>query len=290
MKRTLLAVAAAALLLAGQAGAQGLAGRVAPPENEVIAIFEQAGMREIRPHVLTPAERIRIDAALAALPSLHRGILEKKLRRLSFVDGIPGHGTGLTSKVGDSGQFDITLRASLLAESLGDFLSTKERRLFGADGSGRIVTVEASGMDALGYVLLHEASHVVDSALGLSTAPGSPFVSGIWEDRTVLAPSLSGSPAATTPFRRAPPVPLARADEVYDALGRTPFVSLYATAAAPEDVAELMTWHDIARRGGALVITLSDAAGKQIRRYEPLAFPAVKARMERVGRLLREAG
>ena len=290
MKRTLLAVAAAALLITGQAGAQGLAGRVAPPEKEVMAIFEEAGMREVRPHILTPAERIRVDAALAALPALHRGILEKKLRRLSFVDGIPVHGTGLTSKVGDAGQFDITLRASLLTESLGAFLSTKERRLFEADGSGRVVTVEASGTDALGYVLLHEASHVVDAALGLSTAPGSPFVSGIWEDRTVLAPGLSVSPAATTPFRRAPPVPLGRADVVYDALARTPFVSLYATAAAPEDVAELMTWHDIARRGGALAITVSDAAGRQLRRYEPLSFPAVKARMERVDQLLREAG
>jgi len=291
MKKILLVVAAVAMLATGRSGAQGLAERVAPPDKEVIAIFEAAGMREVRPHVLTHGEHSRIEQVLAGLPALHRSVLEKRLRHLSFVDGIPGHGTGLTSPVEGSGQFDITLRASLFDETLSGFLTNKERRLFEADGSGRTVTVEATGMDALAYVLLHEASHVVDATLGLSTKPGGAFASGIWQDRTTLAPALATSQAMTTSFRRGPLVPVGRSDTIYDALARTPFVSLYATAAAPEDLAELVTWREIAQqRKGSLTITISDADGNQVKRYEPLAFPAVKARMERLGQLLREAG
>lgn len=295
MKSILLAAAAAALLWMGQAGAgeadgSALASRVALPEPEVIKTFEGAGMRDVRPHVLTPAERTRVEAALAGLPALHRRILAQKLRRLSFVDGIPGQGTGLTSRVDEGGRFDITLRATLFDESLSQFLTAKERRLFAPDGSGRSVTVEASGADALFYVLLHEASHVVDSTLGLSTKQGGAYTAGIWEDRTTLSPGLAASPAAATSFRRRPPLPIGQAGAVYDALAKTPFVSLYATAAAPEDLAELMTWRDIARRRqGSLAITVSDAAGKPLARYEPLSFPAVQARMARVDELLRDS-
>jgi len=286
-----MALAAGAMLAAGLACAgETLASRVALPEPEVIATFEGAGMRDVGPHVLTQAERARVEAALSSLPALHRRILGQKLRRLSFVDGIPGQGTGLTSQVGDSDRFDITLRASLFDESLSEFLTTKERRLFEPDGSGRTLTVEASGADALFYVLLHEASHVVDSTLGLSSKDG-PFAAGIWQDRSTLAPGLASSPAATTTFRRGARIPLGRADGIYDALALTPFVSLYATAAAPEDLAEFITWrHIAAQRQGRLTITLVDAVGKPIKRYEPLSFPAVKARMDRAGALLRDAG
>ena len=124
--------------------------------------------------MLTPAERRRIEEVLAGLPALHRGVLEKKLRRLSFVDGIPGQGTGLTSRVEGSDQFDITLRASLFGESLSDYLTNKEGRLFAADGSGRTVRVEASGADALTYVLLGASKE--SAQLLFSSKKDSPFM------------------------------------------------------------------------------------------------------------------
>lgn len=269
-----------------------LAGRVAPPTAGVIGHFEAAGMRAVVPHTLTQAERRRVEQALAALPGLHVRVLERHLRHLSFVDGIPGAGTGLTSRVGDTAQFDITLRASVIGESLGAFLGAKEARLFAPDGSGHGVTVEASGADALTYVLLHEATHVVDLALGVTAAPANPFARRIWTERdgkttnTLLAP-LAGSAAAGTRFRGGAPVPAGRALAVYDALAETPFVSLYATAAPAEDLAELVSWHVIsAHLGGSVSIIVRDADGGVVKAYHPLDFPAVKARMPAAAHLL----
>lgn len=302
MRMRLLAVAVGTLLFGANAGADAppavapaatpaaapaLAGRIGAPSQDVIATFASAGMREVRAHVLSDAERARVEAALAALPALHRALLDKHLHRLAFVDGIPGHGSGLTSRLAQGG-YDITLRASLLDQSLGAFLTDKERHAFTPDGSGRAVVIEASG-DALGYVLLHEASHVVDGALGLSTRADGPFTAGIWRDRTALAPSLAASPVATTAFRRAPALPASKAEAIYDALAHSPFVSLYASAAAPEDLAELLTWRALSRLHGAtLAISVVDADGATLKRYAPLDFPGVKARMDQVDQLLRQ--
>jgi len=283
----------------GAAPPATLASRIAPPDRTVIGHFEAAGMREIRPHVLTPAELAQVEQALARLPALHRRVLDAHLRHLSFVDGVPGQGTALTSQVGASAQFDtqfdITLRASALHETLAQFLTTKERRLFEADASGHTVTIEADGADALTYLLLHEATHVLDMSRKLTERQGNAFGSGIWrastaQGRVALAPGLAASPAAATRFRGAGPIAASRARSHYDALANTPFVSFYATAAPGEDLAELVAWHVITRRHGhTLSIGVHDAGGALLERYEPMRFPAVAARQPLVERLLAEA-
>lgn len=279
------------LALGSVAAAQPLADRVAPPEQSAIALFEGAGMRAVRPHVLTAAERARVQAALAALPPLHRSVLAQRLRHLSFVDGIPGAGTGLTAPVEGTGQFDITLRASLIDESLARFLTTKEQRVFAPDHTGLSVVVEASGADALTYVLLHEATHVVDGSLKITENLASPFVADIWTARRELAPALSGSMAATTIFRGGERIPVNRAAALYSALAQTPFVSLYATTTAQEDLAELVAWHALLQRWHAtLAVVIVDAQGKPLMRFAPLAYPAVKARMARVEAMLARLG
>lgn len=275
------------LALGTALAAEPLANRVAPPAPSAIALFESAGMRDVRAHVLTPRERLRVEAALAALPAPHRKMLESRLRHLSFVDGIPGHGTGLTAPVDGTDQFDITFRADLIDESLSSFLTTKERRLFVADGSGHSIVVEGTGTDALTYVLLHEATHVIDIAMGLAKHLDGPFLAGIWVARRELAPHLASSAAATTTFRGGRPIPVGQAVTIYDALAETPFVSLYATTTAQEDLAELVAWDAVQRRfGGTLVISILDVDGTLLKRYEPLGFPGVKARMARVDELL----
>lgn len=267
--------------------ADPLARRVAPPPPLAIERFAEAGMREVRPHVLTQSERHRVETALARLPLSYRAVLEQRLHRLSFVDGMSGQGSGLTSPAGCSGQFDITLRASLIDESLGAFLTAKERRLFAADDSGRLVTIEATGSDALTYVLLHEATHLVDISLGITANLENPVLHGIWMNRKELAPTLAGSAAANTTFRGGPKVAFGDAVTLYDALAQTPFVSLYATASAQEDLAELAAWNALQQRfQGTLAIHITDADGKLLKRFEPLHSPAVRARMTGLDALL----
>jgi hypothetical protein len=91
--------------------------------------------------------------------------------------------------------------------------------------------------------------------------------------------------ATATPFRRAAPFPAVRAVELYAALARTPFTSLYATAAAPEDFAELFAWQQLAAQGMSPVIVVR-APGRATRSFAQLRAPPVKARLRAVRTLL----
>jgi len=278
----------------GAAPAAALASRIATPGPDIIGHFEAAGMRSVRPYVLTPAELAQVETALARLPALHRRVLETNLRHLGFVEGVPGQGTALTSKVGDTMQFDITVRAGALRESLDEFLTTKERRLFEADGSGQSVSFETDGADALTYLLMHEVTHVLDMSRQLTDKPGNAFGGGIWQasgdDGVALAPHLAASPVAASRFRGAGLIPAGRARTVYDALADSPFVSLYATASPAEDLAELMAWHVVTRHYGQKIrLTVRAADGTVLARYEPMQFPAVRARLPLLDQLLGEA-
>jgi hypothetical protein len=262
--------------------------RVGPPSDRALKEFKKAGMENVRPHTLTNSERTQVETVLLSLPSLTRHVLEKKLHNLAFVDGIPGEGTGLTSPAAAMGNFDITLRASILNESLSHFLTTKERRVFTADESGMTVQVKGTGADAATYVLLHESTHVIDNSCKITSEPHNHFVSGIWASRNTMVPKLASSAAANTYFHGGHPIGLRNAAMVYDSLTQTPFVSLYATVSAQEDFAELVAWREMmTQHNGNLVIEIDNAAGKLVERFEPLTFPEVKARFANVDELLR---
>lgn len=279
-----LLIGAAALLAAAAPAPDGpLRGRVAPPDGLVLATYAEAGATDARPHALTEAEWAAVDRALARLPTLHQAILQRHLARLSFVDVSDGAGSALTSKVDDQGQqFAITLKASLFGQPLSQFLTTKEQTLFAPDGSGTRVTLDAGDADAVTYILLHEATHIVDQVLGLTTAADSPFRAGVWEGPRLLALPWAASPAAHTAFRRAPKIPTGQAAAAYRALAKTPFVSFYATAAAGEDVAELFAWQQLDAAGVRLTVRVADSAGRTLFRHAPLRAPAVRRRFRLV--------
>jgi hypothetical protein len=269
------------------AGVEELMARVGLPSQMAVDEFKRAGMEDVRPHILTAPERAKVEAALASLPTLSKQVLRKTLHQLAFVDGIPGAGTGLTSPDAKTGLYDITLRTSILDEQLSTFLTTKEHRVFTDDGSGLTVAVKGTGTDALTYVLLHESTHVVDKSCGITTEPHNRFDAGIWTSQKKMVPQLASSVATTTVFRGAGPLGVGQAASVYDALARTPFVSLYATASNMEDFAELVAWHEVLKQHhGDLIIEVNDARGKTLRRWEPLTFPGVQKRFADVEELL----
>ena len=269
------------------AGVQGLMARVGSPSKVALRAYKMVGTQDVKSHTLTDSERAEVAAALASLPTLNRQILEKNLHHLAFLDGIPGEGTALTSPATKKGFYDITIRASVLKESLSTFLTTKEHRVFTADGSGITVSVEGSGVDALTYLLLHESTHVLDYSCNITTEPHSRFVEGIWTDTHTMVPQLASSAAATTYFHQGRPLSFGKAVTVYDSLAQNPFVSLYATASEREDLAELVAWREImTRHDGNLRIEVSDSQGNILRRWEPLTFPGVKERFAEVDELL----
>ena len=266
----------------GTQTASALRARIGPPHDETIKAYVEAGATDTRAHVLTDREWKLVESAIADLPPHYRRVLERRLGRLSFIDAPSSTGTALTRAFdGPSGEpmFDITIRSEVLDKSLSDFLTHKEAMVFSEDASGYSVKVSAGQMSALTYILLHETTHVIDRTLEI-TMKGGPFKT-VWTDYRSLAWPYAIDAIGHTPYRREPKLPASQAPALYRALGQAPFVSLYSTASAGEDFAELLAWRELSTRFAApLKIQVLDGRGVEVVSVEPLKSSAVRSRLE----------
>ena len=268
--------------------ASPLDSRVGEADPAVLKMFADAGVPAPSAHVLTDAERKSLARAFTTLPPVHQRVLRERLRRISFLDGMPN--TALTSTVDTNAAtpvYDLTIRAGVLHESASEFLTNKERTCFDFTGSTRTVVVEAGPLDAIVYVLLHEATHMVDGALGLTPVEGrNPaadadlLTAGVWTDRLTVARAYANPLLDGLVYRRGGrPIPVSDAHKVYGALQRTPFVSLYASSNWHDDVAELVAWHHITSRMGQPYRIVVRERDQEVLVYEPMASPLVQRRL-----------
>jgi hypothetical protein len=270
-----------------------LLARVGRTSEEVLQQFREAGMAP-QPHELTAAERRLVANALAALPPLHQRVLATHLHSLSFLDNMPN--TALTSTVSaPQPLFDITIRAAILPQTATEWLTQKEQTCFAATDSAWQVTIEAGVRSALDYVLLHEATHVVDAALHLTpafsdagqlldSAAAKPFTAGIWQNRTISATGLRHALLERIRFRGGPPVPVTQAQQLYALLRQTPFVSLYGSTAWTEDLAEYVTVYHFTRKLRQPFRITVRQNGQEIFGYEPMKSALVKRRARQMKR------
>jgi hypothetical protein len=240
-------------------------------------------------------EHLQLAAAFAALPPLHRKILSERLRSVSFLDGMPN--TALTSTVNPGEPyrlFDITIRAAILHQNASEWLTEKERTLFDTTGSPLSVSIEGGKRDAIVYVLLHEATHIVDASLGITpipisgrelagNVPPTAFTKGVWSERMIPAAPYRDSLRERIRFRvGGETLPIDRADAVYASLRRTPFVSLYGSSNWYEDVAEFVAvyhWTKVLKQPYRIVIRKE---GKEIFVYEPMKSDLVRSRVDQM--------
>jgi len=265
-----------------------LVSRVGDTDPSVLKLFVDGGMPVPTRHVLTEAERQSLTRAFAALPPVHQHVLRERLRRLSFVDGMPN--TALTSTVDPAAPvrlYDLTIRAGVLRETVSEFLTQKERTCFDLTGSTRTVDVEGGSLEAIVYVLLHEATHMVDNALELTPAEDGPptakaylLTAGVWVDRLTVAPAYASPVLQRLVYRRGGrPIPMSEAETTYGALRRTPFVSLYGSSNWHDDLAELLAWHHLTSRMGQPYRIVVRDSGRDVVVYEPMASPLVQSRI-----------
>jgi hypothetical protein len=273
-----------------------LASRVGAVRPDIVRMMAEDNGPKVSTHVLTSDERRKLTAAFAELTPLHRRVLQERLRTISFADGLPH--TALTSTVNPGEPyplFDITFRAGVLQETVSQFLTNKERGCFDTAGSSLSVAIVGGSLDAIVYVLLHEATHVVDLALGVvsgdqvSPTAGS-IADGVWSNRLTAAPPYRQPLLESTAFRHTGKVmSITRAREVYTALGRTPFASLYGSSNWGDDVAELVAWYDLTQKlKQPYRIELRDQ-GRVVFTYAPMDAPLVRSRFRLVERFYENA-
>jgi len=150
--------------------------------------------------------------------------------------------------------YSILVRAGALHETVSELVTRKERTLFDSAGSDWSVTVDGGTLDAMVYVLLHETTRVVDFAVGATadtTHPKGdhPLASGIWRDGIVPADEYRLPILMGIVWRKnGRAIPVTHAVDLYNALGRTPFISVYASCDSHDDLAELVAWTELSGR------------------------------------------
>ncbi len=269
--------------------------RVGKTPDSVLAIFRDAGMAPKAFNLDAQNQQKLIDA-ISILPPLHQSVLKQRLRSISLVTEMPN--TALTSAVNPDDAiclFDITIRAEILNQSAGEWLVEKESSCFNTVKSSFYLKADVGNITAIQYVLLHEATHVVDAALEITPAvrsnPGgvlldnaTPFTATVWEDARTPTGRYKDEGLMEIRFRpHGRVLEASKMKSLYEALGRTPFVSLYGSAARTEDLAEYLTiYHLTQELHQPFRIHVYD--GKNlILTHDPMGSEIVRGRCELMG-------
>lgn len=278
------------------ASVSGLMEYVAPAPESIFTMFREAGMDPAN-HPLTDAEIAKVEAALLVLPPLHRKILSTHLHSISFMDNMPN--TALTSPVVSQDTvsqdsvmgFNITIRAGILHETISEWATKKENVLYDNTGNSEYtVGIEAGNLDAFVFVLLHEATHVVDVVLKMtppvknatdSVAP-TAITQGIWHKMNVPLAPFTDPLIEKTLFRGGGRIPITSAPELYRTMAKMPFVSLYGTASWSEDLAELVAIYHLTHEMKQPFYVYVKKGNDELARFEPMKSKLVKKRLRQL--------
>lgn len=260
------------------------------PES-VFKKFIAAGMAPTNDE-LTEAEQAIVDKAFSMLPPLHKKILKEHLYSISFMDNMPN--TALTSplETADSAkQFNITFRAGILKETISEWATWKERSLYDfSTNPGFELQIDAGNLDAFVYILLHEATHVVDAVLKLTPhaeeddtlVDHTSFTKNIWLLFNSPITEFTNPTLEKTRFRSGKVQPVASAGEIYKALEKTPFTSFYGMASWYEDIAELVTIYHLTDKLKQPFVIYIKENGKITTVFEPMKNQLVQERLKQL--------
>lgn len=265
-----------------------LAKRVLIAPESVFKMFREAEMNPVN-HELTEVERAKVEKAFAILPPLYQKILKGHLLSISFMDNMPN--TALTSPVESSDSikmFNITFRAGILNETISEWATQKEYTCYDRSANPDLaISIEAGELDAIQYVLLHEATHVLDVVLNITPHPQergalvepTPYTKDIWYKMNIPTEPFIDSLLEKTRFRSGKTVPIALAPELYKALRKTPFASLYGMASWFEDLAELATIYHLTKKMKQPFRVVVKKNDLELIRFEPMKNKRVKKRL-----------
>jgi hypothetical protein len=279
-----------------------LESRVGKTSASVLKLFRDAGHTDTKAHPLSEAERGQLRAAIKALPRVHRRILHERLRLVSFLDGMPN--TALTSTANPKESFelfDITFNARILRQNVSEWLTWKEQSCFDSKGSRFSVSVDAgTKLNALLYVLLHEATHIVDMSEGITppivldgrsvkaaSRPANAFTEGVWNDLSLPVAAFRDPIRERVRFYSNPDaglIPVDQAPDVYEWLRRTPFVSLYGGRNWLDDLAEFATVYHLTRVLKQPYRIVIRRGNEEVFAYEPMKSELVRRRFGQMKR------
>lgn len=269
--------------------------RIYPVHERIQSLFRQAGMEPVN-HQLTKAELEIVQAGLEGLPRTVREVLKKRLLQISFVDGIAN--TAFTAPVNPKAStklFTITIRAEILEQTVTEWLTAKEKDCFDFTDSDIDLVFHGGTLNALQFVLIHEATHILDASRIFKDAGPSqikerlseiPFTRSYWTDRIHVSPTYDNPLLDSTFYKSRNIVPIDKAIEVYGALMDSPFVSLYGRNSCHEDLAEYVAVQFLTETKGEPYYVELLRNGQTLFKFEPLRSKLVQKRFDYLNRLL----
>jgi hypothetical protein len=265
--------------------------RIAEAPESVFKKFIEAGMSPTN-HVLTDSEQEKVAKAFSLLPPLYIKILKENLHSISFMDNMPN--TALTSPIESAEsikKFNITFRAGILNETISEWATWKEKSLYDTSANPSFeIQIDGGNLDAFVYVLLHEATHVVDAVLKLTPedeededlVQHTVYTKNIWRLFNSPEVKFTNPILENTRFRSGKVQPIASAKEIYNELKKTPFVSLYGMASWYEDIAELVTIYHLTNKLNQPFVIYVKEDGEIKSKFEPMTNKLVKRRLKQL--------
>lgn len=226
------------------------------------------GRPDYAPHDFSREESALVQNEMELLPPGYKAILQQRLLGLYFVDNFSGSGYTefVLDRQGRVFSF-MAINSEVLAANLSDWLTRKENSAFSQDTDLLKITVDCGPKaSALAWILLHEATHAVDYAENFTPyvepalwellgkpKRASGFTDGIWDGYDVPQAAIGWPYTGKVRFYgmgKGSGLLLSEAGEIYAALAKTPFASLYATQNWAEDLADYMAFFHITRTRG----------------------------------------
>ena len=264
--------------------------RIGNTPLKILERFHLAGMKP-KAYKINKGEEKIIASAFEKLPPLHKNVLKNRLMRISFLTDMPN--TALTAPINPLDTlklYTITINAAILKQTVSEWLTQKENSYYKRQIDNTKIEVNAGNLDALTYVLLHEATHILDGVLQLTPQyfvqkpqlktmlKTNRFTKNIWNTRTSISEKYRSEALDKTYLRSHKKISTSSAKTIYTDLIKSPFVSLYALSSYHEDLAELVTLHHFTtylNQQYQIIVTQEDTTLV----YEPMKSPLVKGRI-----------
>jgi len=228
-----------------------------------------------------------ISEYLDLLPPTRLQLLKDRLVAIYFIDHMQE--SGVCDWVYDRNHEIFVVQffnPKTLTTNISDWLSYRESSGFAPDDSSLAISVDAGTKYlAFLYALLHETTHFVDYVTHVT-----PFVEpnvGYFEGSRVTSTKFTDHVWAS--YRRptdgfdftdrdkltfygigkAPTVPLSRVPQLYHSLTQSPFVTLYATQAWAEDLADCFMWYYLTQKLGQPFVIKVMSKSHELASYTP---------------------
>ncbi|MCK5199976.1 MAG: hypothetical protein KAR21_16575 [Spirochaetales bacterium] len=255
----------------------------------------------------TQEEMKIIESYLDLLPPLNKKIMKDKLLGIYFVSNFIGSGMADYAVDDDRNIYTLLfINQDTLKVRMNEWMDYRENTCFIEENDAIRIEVEC-GNEYLGflYILLHESTHIVDYITSITPYTewtssqirkekinmNNKFIKGIWTDYRNQTETFTKEFMGNVTFyalNDGPRLIKSDAEEIYNGLLETPFVSLYASQNWAEDLAELETWYHYTEIMGQPyeIVLYENNEIKKI--YKPMENELVRERFSLLEHLYRE--